>query len=297
MNDFSQGAHFVVFCSLPYLSRIGPSLTRLRHGWHLLLGLNCLGDQGDYISFNHQELVMKNYLAATSALTLSTLLAAQPAAALETSTKQDLTALTTIVVATAAAGPIGFVLGGIGADWMVNQVAAADELQVTEQALLNTQADLALAYTELDKVNADLEIVQEEQQQFAKLALEQLQLEMLFKTNDSRLTAGGEDRLSLLASFLTRNENLSVRIEGYADPRGDSASNMALSLARAERVAQQLLDSGVAANRMTVSAHGESQALAGDGDIDAYALDRRVHIALDQGAEHTQVAEVTLSGA
>lgn len=53
---------------------------------------------------------MKNYLAATSALTLSTLLAAQPAAALETSTKQDLTALTTIVVATAAAGPIGFVL-------------------------------------------------------------------------------------------------------------------------------------------------------------------------------------------
>ena len=285
------------FCGLPYLSRIGPSLTRLRHGWHLLRGLNCGSDQGDYISFNYQELVIKNYLAATSAFTLSTLLAAQPAAALETATKQDLTALTTLVVATAAAGPVGFVLGGIGADWMVNQVAAADQLETTAQTLADTEADLALAYTELNKVNADLEVVQHEQERFAKLALEQLQLEMLFKTNDSRLTAGGKDRLALLATFLNRNEGLSVRIEGYADPRGDSASNMALSLARAERVAQQLRDAGVATNRMTVSAHGESQALADDGDTDAYALERRVHIALDQGAGHRQVAEVTLNGA
>ena len=240
---------------------------------------------------------MKNYLAATSAFTLSALLVVQPASAIETSTKQDLTALTTIAVATAAAGPVGFILGGIGAGWMVDQVAAADELAVTEQVLADTQADLASAYTELDQVNADLAMVQQEQEQFAKLALEQLQLEMLFKTNDSRLTAGGENRLALLATFLKRNTGLTVRIEGYADPRGDSASNMALSLARAERVAQQLLDSGVASNRMTVSAHGESQALAIEGDTDAYALDRRVHIALDQGAGHRQVAEVTLSGA
>ncbi|MDB4582640.1 OmpA family protein [Draconibacterium sp.] len=279
------------------MSRIGPSLTRLGHGWHLLRGLNYWGDHSDYILLSHQELVMKNYLAATSAFTLSALLVVQPASAIETSTKQDLTALTTIAVATAAAGPVGFILGGIGAGWMVDQVAAADELAVTEQVLVDTQADLASAYTELDQVNADLAMVQQEQEQFAKLALEQLQLEMLFKTNDSRLTAGGENRLALLATFLKRNTGLTVRIEGYADPRGDSASNMALSLARAERVAQQLLDSGVASNRMTVSAHGESQALAIEGDTDAYALDRRVHIALDQGAGHRQVAEVTLSGA
>lgn len=240
---------------------------------------------------------MKNYLAATSAFTLSVLLTAQPASALETATKQDLTALTTIAVATAAAGPVGFILGGIGADWLVNQVAAADELHSTEQALVATQADLALAHSELSKVNADLETVQMEQERFAKLALEQLQLEMLFRTNDSRLTTGGEDRLALLATFLNRNEGLSVRIEGYADPRGDSASNMALSLARAERVAQQLLEAGVASSRMTVSAHGETQALAIEGDTDAYALERRVHIAIDQGAGNRQVAEVTINGA
>ena len=72
---------------------------------------------------------------------------------------------------------------------------------------------------------------------------------------------------------------------------------MARALARSERVAQHLLDSGVASNRMTVSAHWERQALASEGETDAYALDRRVHIALDQGAGHRQVAEVTLSGA
>ena len=59
---------------------------------------------------------------------------------------------------------MGVILGGVGAGWMVDQVAAADELAVTEQVLSDTQADLASAYTELGQVNADLAMVQQEQE-------------------------------------------------------------------------------------------------------------------------------------
>ena len=71
---------------------------------------------------------------------------------------------------------------------------------------------------------------------------------------------------------------------------------MALSRARAERVASQLKTSGIASSRLTVLAQGESQSMAAIGDADAYALERRVHIALDQGEDQRRVAEVTLNG-
>ena len=65
------------------------------------------------------------------------------------------------------------------------------------------------------------------------MALDQLQLEMLFKTGDSSLTPGGIDRLGLLAAFLEKNLDLDIVIAGFSDPRGNSAANLALSKARA----------------------------------------------------------------
>lgn len=246
---------------------------------------------------------MKSLMASASAVTLMAALASQSATAVETATKQELTALTTLAVATAAAGPVGFVLGAVGASWLVNEVGQSGELEATEVALASTRSELLLAQDELASTRSalgdtrsDLDEALREQAQFARLALEQLQLEMLFRTNDSQLTAAGEERLALLATFLKRNDGLTVRITGYADPRGHSEANMALSRARAERVANQLTVAGIASSRLTVLAHGESQSMAAIGDADAYALERRVHIALDQGEGQRRVAEVTLNG-
>lgn len=246
---------------------------------------------------------MKRLMVSTPTIMLAGLLAAQPASAIETDTKQELTALTTIAVATAAAGPVGFVLGSVGAGWLVNEVGQADALETTEAELavvrtelVDTQRRLSSTEQELAKVESGLDDALREQAQFARLALEQLQLEMLFRTNDSQLTQAGQERLALLATFLQRNPDLTVRIAGYADPRGDVDANMALSRARAQRVAEQLMLAGVQGGRLTVTAHGESQSLAVEGDTEGYALERRVHIVLDQGAEQRRVAEVMLSG-
>ncbi len=246
---------------------------------------------------------MKPLMVGASVMTLSAALFTQSASAIETATKQELTALTTIAISTAAAGPVGFVLGSLGAGWLVNEVGQAGELEETAADLAVARTDLVTVQTQLAttrhalaRAESDLNGALREQAQFAQLALEQLQLEMLFRTNDSQLTGPGQERLALLATFLNRNDELTVRITGYADPRGGSDANMVLSRARAERVAEQLVASGVSAGRLTVVAHGESQSLADNGDTDAYALERRVHIVIDQGADQRRVAEVMLSG-
>ncbi len=239
---------------------------------------------------------MMNFAKATLATAVLAAFATQPAQAIESETRQDLTAITTIAVATAAAGPVGFVLGSVGASWLASQVGDAGELPQAQAALDKTRAELDTTQSELLVVRGQLDATREEQARFARLALEQLQLEMLFRSNDSRLTSAGEERLALLAMFLKRHADLTVHIAGYADPRGDADSNLALSRARAERVAEQLTAAGVTPARLEVLAFGEQHSIASEGDMDAYALERRVHISLQQGSTARRVAEVTLVG-
>jgi len=238
--------------------------------------------------------MMKKVITATS-LTLSLAVIA-PANAMDSAVKKDLTALTSIAVATAAAGPVGFVLGAFGGSWLADQVGAADQLSTTQTELASARNALEARRAELDEVEKQLAVVRQEQAQFAKMALDQLQLEMLFKTGDSNLTAAGEERLSLLATFLMKNPGLRVEIQGFADPRGAEAANLALSDARARQVAQQLQRVGVPRSRMSVTALGESRSRAAEGDLDAYALERMVRIELIQEESGHRVANAMVTG-
>ena len=122
--------------------------------------------------------MMKKVITATS-LTLSLAVIA-PANAMDSAVKKDLTALTSIAVATAAAGPVGFVLGAFGGSWLADQVGAADQLSTTQTELASARNALEARRAELDGVEKQLAVVRQEQAQFAKMSLDQLQLEMLF---------------------------------------------------------------------------------------------------------------------
>jgi outer membrane protein OmpA-like peptidoglycan-associated protein len=72
-----------------------------------------------------------------------------------------------------------------------------------------------------------------------------------------------------------------VRVAGYADPRGSDAYNDELSLRRAQSVAAVLSGAGVPAERIMIEAHGKTESASLTGDLDAYALDRRVTVRLE----------------
>jgi outer membrane protein OmpA-like peptidoglycan-associated protein len=84
--------------------------------------------------------------------------------------------------------------------------------------------------------------------------------------------------LSGVAGALRAHPELSLVIEGHADPRGGDDENRTLSGRRATTVRDILADSGVADERMLVRQFGESRRAAAGSTVVDYARDRRVQL-------------------
>lgn len=217
------------------------------------------------------------------AATLAAALAAPGAQALETQTRQDLTALGAIAAGAVAGGPIGAIAGMVGGAWLAEKVGEADGYAAARKELARLERAHGDSRDAVLRLQEELAAARGERRRLVAMTLQQLQLAMLFRSGDSRLSAAGERRLALLADYLRGNPQLQVRVAGFADPRGSDGDNLALSRARAAAVAAQLERAGVAASRIRVTAYGEAQSAAAPGDLDGYALERRVTIEL--GAE------------
>jgi outer membrane protein OmpA-like peptidoglycan-associated protein len=182
----------------------------------------------------------------------------------------------------ALGGPLGLLGGGLLAAWLHDTMDEAAEAETVRQALSSVESELAVSETALANVTAELASAREANAQYAQLVLDQLQLEMLFKTNETELTNTGQMRLAALAAFLAANPQIAVRLDGYADPRGSESYNEQLSLGRVNHVARLLAEHGVDAQRIERFSHGASHSVAAEGDYDAYALERAVKINLSQ---------------
>lgn len=97
------------------------------------------------------------------------------------------------------------------------------------------------------------------------------------------------DSLQSLASCLNaeKNRDLSIRLIGRADPRGNVEYNRALGERRAEHIKQLLIRHGVTADRIATTTRGESESVGSDEPKADYSFgyDRRVDIKL-VGAVH-----------
>ena len=87
-----------------------------------------------------------------------------------------------------------------------------------------------------------------------------------------------EDAVELdsIAEMARETRNLGLAVTGYTDSVGSQAYNQALSLRRAERVREVLIDMGVDGDRMSIAARGETEQEVITGDNIAEARNRRV---------------------
>ena len=233
---------------------------------------------------------MKNALMLSTTL-LASAMAFNPAMADTTpsnATKaKEAGVVTTFAVAGAAAGgPVGLIIGGLSGVWMAGNIEKADSRDALE-------VNLVKADHRIDALEKQLAYSRTETAHYAQLALEQLQLEMLFKTKSNTLTTGGEQRLAGLAEFLKRHADIDIRLDGYTDPRGSRAENQLLSDARIDAVRNALEAQGIAAERIQTFSHGERDSAASIGDMDAYALERVVRIQLSRN-DDAAIAQITL---
>ena len=109
---------------------------------------------------------------------------------------------------------------------------------------------------------------------------DQLGLDVSFRTGDDSITGQALSPLLKLGALAASLPAAQVSVAGYADPRGSDAYNDALSLRRATNVAALLASAGVPRERIHIEAHGKTEAGDASGDLDAYALDRRVAVRL-----------------
>lgn len=102
--------------------------------------------------------------------------------------------------------------------------------------------------------------------------------DMLFDAGRADLQPAANRTVLKLVQFLQINPQRRVRIEGYTDNTGDAAENLALSRARAQAVADLLVDLGIDAKRIQVAGYGVDFPVAENASARGRAQNRRVEI-------------------
>ncbi len=82
---------------------------------------------------------------------------------------------------------------------------------------------------------------------------------VFFATNKSSLTSASRDTLRKQATFLRKNKNLNVTIEGHADERGTREYNLALGERRANAAKDYLMTYGISGKRISVISYGKEK--------------------------------------
>ena len=194
---------------------------------------------------------------------------------------------TGLVAGALIGGPPGAIIGAaIGAHYggTIERASTIPELKDDLEA---SEAELTAAMERAERLRAatseaeaELDVLSRE---VARLTTERtllagLHMEVLYTTGKADLGDDAKERLETLAYVLNGLPDFGVQLDGFADQRGSEEFNARLSEDRARSVEQLLVAEGVAPERIVVNAMGEAHSQA--GDVDGYAMERRVTIRL-----------------
>ena len=99
-----------------------------------------------------------------------------------------------------------------------------------------------------------------------------------FATSSAELPADAQGTVTALSQILQAYPNARVRVDGYADARGDAGANQQLGAQRAESVARALIAAGVPAARITAASGGETNPVDSNTTAQGQAENRRTQL-------------------
>ncbi len=98
---------------------------------------------------------------------------------------------------------------------------------------------------------------------------------VFFATNKTNLTTAARETLRKQATFLRKNKNLNVTIEGHADERGTREYNLALGERRANSAKDYLMTYGISGKRLSVISYGKERPVNSASTPLAWSQNRR----------------------
>jgi len=192
-----------------------------------------------------------------------------------------------VVLGAVVGGPFGAILGGaIGGKLgdvfakRKEQVATlGSDLEGSRARVRELQQSVVALNGDIDSLGGDLERMRSvARPELLSLLQAGIEMDLLFKTDEYVLTESTDKRLNDLAASLSAMPDVFIKLDGYADERGDANYNHDLSIRRVEHVRDVLIVNGVPEGRIQMDAHGEIP--SADGNADSYALERKVSLVL-----------------
>ena len=101
-----------------------------------------------------------------------------------------------------------------------------------------------------------------------------------FEYNDSSLSGDAQTALTNSATWLKKNAQYNLLIEGHCDERGTEQYNLALGDRRANQAREYLVTLGVDSSRIRTVSYGEERPFDPGHDESAWAKNRRDHLVL-----------------
>jgi peptidoglycan-associated lipoprotein len=98
---------------------------------------------------------------------------------------------------------------------------------------------------------------------------------VFFATNETVLTTASRETLRKQASWLRKNSDVNVVLEGHADERGTREYNLALGERRANSAKDYLMTYGISSDRISVLSYGKEKPVDSGSNPLAWSKNRR----------------------
>jgi peptidoglycan-associated lipoprotein len=98
---------------------------------------------------------------------------------------------------------------------------------------------------------------------------------VFFATNETVLTTASRETLRKQASWLRKNSDINVVLEGHADERGTREYNLALGERRANSAKDYLMTYGISSDRISVLSYGKEKPVDSGSNPLAWSKNRR----------------------
>ena len=106
--------------------------------------------------------------------------------------------------------------------------------------------------------------------------------DILFDFDKYNIMPDARPVLDSVASWLNKNKEVNVIIEGHCDERGTNEYNLALGEKRAKAAKDYLVSLGVSPVRMNVITYGEERPVCTERNEDCWQKNRRAHFVIAQ---------------
>ncbi|MEP2652354.1 MAG: sortase-associated OmpA-like protein PdsO [Paraglaciecola sp.] len=215
----------------------------------------------------------------TAAITCTCLLSGSTfvqAATKEEQTNEIIGVSSGAIIGTVLAGPVGGFVAAVFGAMIAEDVNSDKRLLQAELSLADKDQQLLTLQQNFQQTKERTTIQLAAMDQALEQSISEIESNIQFKTGSYALEQHYQSQLDLIANTLIKNPKLSISLSGFADQRGDSTLNQALSEQRTITVKNYLEDKGVKNKQVITNSYGESLLVNAESNYEGDFFDRRV---------------------